>query len=121
MNKSDARLYLLSRQHLIVCGVCTVPLLTYSVLRNKLIAGSQMFTLIRTIAGLTAVVAMWAFIRALSSRVPQMGAPYYSDDGTLSASSEKVPRDLSIPWGEVAVICIEFVLFAGVWILAFRA
>ena len=72
------------------------------------------------LAGLSGIVALWAFIRALSSRIPQMGAAYYSDDGTLSALSEETPRDLSIPWSEIAVICVEFVLFVGAWILTFR-
>jgi hypothetical protein len=68
------------------------------------------------VAGLSGLLAMWALIRALSARIPQMGAPYYSDDGTLSALSEEQPRDLSIPWSEVAIISIEFLLFAGAWI-----
>jgi hypothetical protein len=46
-----------------------------------------------------------------------MGTPYYSDDGTLSALSEERPRDLSIPWGEVVTICVEFLTFAGAWIV----
>ena len=121
MRKSRVSTYLLSRKHLLVCAGCTFPLLAYVVLRSKLATNSQMLALVRLIAVSTALLALWAFIRALSRRIPQFGAPYYSDDGTLSALSEETPRDLSIPWGEVAIICTEFVLFAGVWILAFHA
>ena len=119
MRKSRVGLYLLSRRHLLVCACCTLPLLTYVVLRGKLMADSQSLAIARAAALLTGMLSMWALIRALSSRIPQMGAPYYSDDGTLSALPKEQPRDLSIPWSEVAVICTEFLLFAGVWILVF--
>jgi hypothetical protein len=71
---------------------------------------------LRDIAGLSAVVAGWAMIRALSTRIPQLGKPYYSDYGTLSALMIDKPHDLSIPWAQVATIIIEFLAFAALWV-----
>lgn len=121
MRKSRVRLYVLSRKHLVVCAACILPLLVYIVLRKELAASSQTLTISRLIAVLTALLALWALIRALSRRIPQFGAPYCSDDGTVSGLSEEIQthRDLSIPWFEVTTICIEFLIFAGVWILVF--
>jgi hypothetical protein len=119
MRKSQIPLYLLSRKHLFICAACTLPLLAYVVVRGILAPNSEPLTIARMIVVLTGGLAIGALIRALSSRIPQMGAPYYSDDGTLSALSEKSPRDLSIPWGEIAIISIEFLIFAGAWIIVF--
>jgi hypothetical protein len=75
--------------------------------------------LIRGASILSFLAAFYAALRALSGRIPQMGKPYYSDDGTLSALMSEKPRDLSIPWGEVIAIVIELLGFLGIWFLVF--
>jgi len=111
---------LLSRINLLVGACLLTPLAAFALISNRSSADTPVVSLGRTVVALSGIVAAWLFIRALSSRIPMFGKPYYSDDGTLSAMMKDRPRDLSIPWIEVLVLSVEFILFAILWFLAIR-
>jgi hypothetical protein len=120
MPKSDVRSWIYSAANFKACVSCFICLAAYPIASEISAPGTFLFNLAKDVAALTGLAALWLTIRALSNRIPQMGKPYYSDDGMLSALSEKIPRDLTVPWLEVIGILLEFLIFAGAWVFVFH-